>query len=418
MAKRKTPKKDRKAGWSIDQLPSGRFRLRVWDANLRKYKTSSHDTREKAEAEADTTKAKFKLALDSAATATLEVVWDSYATEAYGITGEEADRITQAERVREAADALGNKLRANWRTIYAMGRVVEMMRQAGAVDFKASGFRKRIVTMFNTLDLPRTRAGDGRVAVSTKLRMKGQVRALVNHAVQAGWLTSSPLAGMKVTGDRQQSDTTREVFSLSEVRALVALHRIADPVWVHAMLMLYAGLRDSEAQAMTWMDYDADRRLLWVRRAKGGKARTIPVQPELAEILAEVSDAMGPTADHPCIPSTPIARPMAGRSLARYENFTRMLKDAGITRVRGIDPITNMKRALCRHSCRHTFAAVMLACGEDGDSLRTAMGHKEEQLTVLYASQTATFRAEVEAENWRRGRLQFRTSNAKSEAAT
>jgi len=412
----KTPKANRKDGWTIDQRPSGSFRLRVWDDNLRKYKSTTHKTKAEAEAQAKTTQARFTLSLDSAENVTLERVWNSYATEAYGITAEQADAVSKAYRVQEAADALGSKLRVNWRTVYAMGRVIEMMRKAGATDFKAQNFRTRVIAMFNTMDLARTRAADGRVSVSTKLRIKGQVKALVNHAVGAGWLASSPLAKIKVTGDRQQSDTTREVFTLIEVRKLAALHLIDDPVWMHCMLMLYAGLRDAEAQAMTWNDYEAHRRLLWVRKGKGGKARTIPVQPELAVILAEVSDAIGPTAKHPCIPSTPIARPTPGRSLARYANYTDLLATAGITRQRGIDPITGMQRSLCRHSCRHTHAAIMLACGEDGSSLRTAMGHGDEKLTVLYASQTATFRAEIEDEGWKSGLLRFSSTATRAVA--
>lgn len=416
MPKLKTPKADRKDGWTIDQRPSGNFRLRVWDDTLRKYKATTHKTKDEAEAQAKTTQARFTLSLDNAENVTLERVWESYASEAYGITAEEADTIAKADRVQEAAVVLGSKLRANWRTVYAMGRVVEMMRKAGATDFKAKIFRTRVIAMFNSMDLSRTRAADGRVAVSTKERMKGQVKALVNHAVGAGWMASTPLAKVKVTGDGQQSDTTREVFTLIEVRKLVALHRVSDPVWVHCMLMLYAGLRDAEAQAMTWLDYEADRRLLWVRKGKGGKSRSIPVQPELAQILSEVSDAIGPTANHPCIPSTPIARPTPGKSLARYANYTSLLIDSGIRRIRGIDPITGMERTLCRHSCRHTHASIMLACGEDGSSLRTSMGHGDEGLTVLYGSQTATFRAEVEAENWKRGLLQFRSTATKAVA--
>ena len=206
MAKRTTPKADRKDGWTVDQRSSGRFRLRVWDANLRKYKTSTHATANEAEDHGKKTMARFTLSQDSAERVTLGRVWNAYATEAYGISGDEADTITKADRVRDAAAALGNRLRVNWRTVYAMGRVVEMMRHAGAEDFKAKLFRSRVSAMFNTMAMDRTRAKDGRVAVSTKERMKGQVKALVNHAVKAGWLTTSPLASIKVTGGGPPSD--------------------------------------------------------------------------------------------------------------------------------------------------------------------------------------------------------------------
>lgn len=403
---RRTPRADRKDGWTIDELPSGRFRLRAWDQVLRKYKSSTHASREAAEGAGKVTVARFTLGQDSAEQVTLERVWKAYAGECYGIEASEADDLAAKDRVELAARALGSRMRANWRTVYAMARVVQMMRMAGAVDFKDKAFRSRILAMFNGMALARTKSQDDQVAVSTKERIKGQVRALVNFAVKAGWLNTSPIDSLKVTNARQQSDTTREVFTLTELRSLLQLDRVADPIWIHAALMLYAGLRDSEARALTWLDYEPQRRLLWVRKAKGGKSRTIPVQPELGEILARVSDAIGPTAQVPAIPSLPIARPTPGRSLARYANWTALLTDAGVQVSRGIDPITNMRRTLCRHSCRHTFAAVMLACGEDGDSLRIAMGHSgDSDLTALYASQSATFRAEVERERWERGHM-------------
>ena len=409
----KTPRRDRhKDGVTVEKLPSGNWRARVWDSVQRRYRDAVKPTKDEAERAGLDMAARFRLGQDSAERVTLERVWDSFSRERYGIAGEEADAIGSARRAREEAAKHGARLRVSWSTVHSMARVVALMRAAGAEDFKANSFRARIVGLFNGLELSRSKARDGRVAVSTKERMRSQVRALVNHAINAGWLITSPIAGMRVTGSRQQADTTREVFSLSEVRALVGLHRPSDPVWVHAMLMLYAGLRDSEARAVSWLDYEPERRLLWVRKAKGGKARAVPVQPELADLLSEVSGLIGPTAVIPCIPSTPIARPTPGRSIPRYENWTKTLDDAGVPRTRGIDPLTNMDRTLCRHSCRHTYAAAMLSAGEDGDSLRISMGHGSADLTALYASQASTFRAEVEVEEWRRGVLKFRRSIA------
>jgi integrase len=408
MPRTKRTRDTRKDSLTLRKLPSGRWQCGVWDQALKRYRYTTHDTRPAAEAAGALILARFKLGQDNAAQAHLDAIWNSFATEAYGITASEAEAIAEAEGSEEAAAALGHRLRANWRTVVAMVRVVGLMRKAGATDFKATGFRAKVAGMFNRMRLPGTKAQDGRVAVSTKERMRGQVMALVNHALATGKLERSPLAKLTVTGDRQQADTTREVFTLDEVRRIVALHKVADPVWVHAALMLYAGLRDAEARAVTWADYEPNRRLLWIRKGKGGKLRSVPVQAELAAILATVSDAIGPTATTPVMPSTPIARPTPGRSLARYANFIALLKLADVEPRRGIDPITGMERSLCRHSCRHTFAAAMLAAGEDGDLLRIGMGHGDASLTALYASQTASYRAEIEREGWGRGALRFK----------
>jgi integrase len=52
-------------------------------------------------------------------------------------------------------------------------------------------------------------------------------------------------------------------------------------------LMSYAGLRRSELLGLEWDDVDLSRRLLRVRRAKGGRQRTIPIHPALAPLFAE-----------------------------------------------------------------------------------------------------------------------------------
>jgi len=46
-------------------------------------------------------------------------------------------------------------------------------------------------------------------------------------------------------------------------------------------LMAYARLRRSELLGLDWDDVDLSRRLLRIRKAKGGRQRTIPITPRL-----------------------------------------------------------------------------------------------------------------------------------------
>ena len=52
-------------------------------------------------------------------------------------------------------------------------------------------------------------------------------------------------------------------------------------------VMAYGGLRRSELLGLDWDDVDLSRRLLRVRKAKGGRQRTIPIHPALAPLFAE-----------------------------------------------------------------------------------------------------------------------------------
>jgi len=173
------------------------------------------------------------------------------------------------------------------------------------------------------------------------------------------------------------------------------------------MLMLYAGLRDAEAEEIRWSDYDKRARVLHVRKGKGNKARVVPVMSELGVILGNIAKAIGPSAKMACLPSIAIARPTPGRSIRRYELFTDLLSDAGVQHERDVCEISRLPRRITKHSLRHTYCAALLATGESGGSLRLNMGHGSENLTTHYGKQTAAFKAIVTDENWPRIDLRF-----------
>lgn len=387
-----TLRDDHYDGITLRRLPSGRWQVRVRDPRQKAYLARTYDTEQEATAFGEKKKAEFTLGRDNALACTLDTVWKAY----------------KEERLDDG--------KAAKRTTAAMQRVVDGLTAAGAVDFKAEGFRGAVSHYFRTLELSRSKAADGRVAVSTRRRILSQIRALLNFARTAGWMVADPLAGFSPVGAREQDDTTRETFTVDEARRLVSLHRPDHAVWAHTMLMLYAGLRDAEAQAITWDDYDQDAGLLWVRKGKGNKVRAVPVQPELAAILAEVSRSTGPKAKVACMPSAPIVRQAKGHRIT-YPKYRNLLKEAGVKHERGTDQITGMPRRLNRHSCRHTFCAAMLATGQPGDALRIVMGHGEADLTALYGAQVATYDKRVRAEGWERGRLHFMAPPTTSSAA-
>ncbi len=52
-------------------------------------------------------------------------------------------------------------------------------------------------------------------------------------------------------------------------------------------LFAFAGLRRSELLGLDWDDVDLERRLLRVRKAKGGRQRTIPIHPALEPLFSD-----------------------------------------------------------------------------------------------------------------------------------
>ena len=52
-------------------------------------------------------------------------------------------------------------------------------------------------------------------------------------------------------------------------------------------LFASAGLRRSELLGLDWHDVDLERRLLKVRKAKGGRQRTLPIHPALEPLFVD-----------------------------------------------------------------------------------------------------------------------------------
>ena len=63
---------------------------------------------------------------------------------------------------------------------------------------------------------------------------------------------------------------------------------------VAALIMWRAGLRVGETVALEWRDIDLTAGTLLVRRGKGGRGRTVPLHPYLANLFANWPSSYGP----------------------------------------------------------------------------------------------------------------------------
>ena len=52
-------------------------------------------------------------------------------------------------------------------------------------------------------------------------------------------------------------------------------------------LFAFAGLRRSELLGLDWDDVDLERRLIRVRKAKGGRQRIVPIHPALEPLFSD-----------------------------------------------------------------------------------------------------------------------------------
>ena len=143
---------------------------------------------------------------------------------------------------------------------------------------------------------------------------------------------------------------------------------------------LYAGLRKGELYGLRWIDIAFDAKRIDVRRSyalapKSGKARFLPLNPELARILREWKKVCPETDEGLVFPVLDGA------------GFYRM----GIrSNMRGIAVL--MKAAKCHvpskpwHSLRHTFASHFIMAGGNILTLQKLLGHASLSTTSIYMS--------------------------------
>jgi site-specific recombinase XerD len=142
------------------------------------------------------------------------------------------------------------------------------------------------------------------------------------------------------------------------------------------LLMLYAGLRLGEVVALRWRHIDLARGLLLVERGKGGKSRSVPIHPELAQELSFVRE--------PC-PDDLVVGVMHH---AVGHLFDRWLP------ARGVEGIS-------AHRLRHTFATWLLNATGDLRLVQLSLGHSNIETTTRYTLVNAErLRAGVDALNF------------------
>jgi site-specific recombinase XerD len=141
-------------------------------------------------------------------------------------------------------------------------------------------------------------------------------------------------------------------------------------------LFAYAGLRRSELLGLDWQDVDLERRLVKVRRAKGGRQRIVPIHPALVPLFV---DYLRVRADDP---EPALFVGVQGKRLSQTimtQTFLRYARAAGVTDRKRVTP----------HTLRHVFASELLRAGANLRQIQELLGHKHLDSTQRYTRVTA-----------------------------
>jgi site-specific recombinase XerD len=141
-------------------------------------------------------------------------------------------------------------------------------------------------------------------------------------------------------------------------------------------LFAYAGLRRSELLGLDWQDVDLERRLLKLRRAKGGRERIMPIHPALEPLFVDYLRVRAADRE----PALFVG--VQGRRLSQTimtQTFLRYARAAGVTERKRVTP----------HTLRHVFASELLHAGANLRQTQELLGHKHLDSTQRYTHVTA-----------------------------
>lgn len=141
------------------------------------------------------------------------------------------------------------------------------------------------------------------------------------------------------------------------------------------LALLYGtGIRASECAGLTCGQVDFVRLTVAVR-GKGGHERSVPLNPQLADVLRLYAQARGAA-----LPGAPFFRSRFGRPLSRGAVYER---------VRTWGQRSKVGIPLSPHRMRHTFATHLVRAGVGLVTIRDLLGHRLITSTQIYLHVTA-----------------------------
>jgi site-specific recombinase XerD len=218
-----------------------------------------------------------------------------------------------------------------------------------------------------------------RPAVSSQARTTAALKCFFRFLVEEERIVRDPALPLRTPKKRE---TLPDTLSLGELEQLLA-QPAREELWERHFpgkperdrlllaLMAYAGLRRGELVGLDWDDVDLSRRLLRVRKAKGGRQRTVPIHSALALLFAEYYATRVPLTDQAVfvgVQGNRLHYTQLGQTFRHYVNA------AGI----------NERKRVTPHTLRHVFASELLRAGANLRQIQELLGHKHLDSTQRY----------------------------------
>ena len=220
--------------------------------------------------------------------------------------------------------------------------------------------------------LPKRRSdGEKRPAVSSQAQTTAALKCFFRFLVEEERLLRDPALPLRTP---KKPEVLPDVLTMGELERLLTAtgrpelwerHFHAKPERDRLLLalMAYAGLRRSELLGVDWDDLDLSRRLLKVRKAKGGRQRTIPNHPALAALIVHYYALRVPLVERALFVGVQGKR-LNDTQLDQL--FSHYVEARGVGERKRVTP----------HTLRHVFASELLHAGANLRQIQELLGHK------------------------------------------
>ncbi len=347
-----------------------RFMGRAWDEAAQRYKSKCFGSAEEAEAWAKQKAAKFILGQDTARPSTVADL---------------GARYLEYLRGRDRAE----------RHLQQIEQAFREMQGAGVVDLCADDVCAKAERWLK--DMTNHRTGE-RASPQQKNRFLGYARALSRWARRRQLI---PFDRLDAVDPFPEPKPMKEVYTVEELRRLLAPKREGEEMFTYIALMVYLGCRPSEAKNLTWLNVDwATSTVNFPEDLGGNKLKrgyAVPLPPELAEILKPFAKVS---------PDPIIAERYANGPSHHglHKAVLRYLADCGV------EP-----RGRPRHAFRNTCASLLTAIRVPWAEIRSLLNHDDMRISADYSKCAVQFRQAVRL--WPKdGTFWLRRTVPKSEA--
>jgi integrase len=214
------------------------------------------------------------------------------------------------------------------------------------------------------------------------------LRRVCSLHVENRLLDTNPAKGAKklvtTVARRYKTQVERiDSWTFDESRTLLDVASVKETAIYPAVLAaLHTGMRRGELLALKWEDINFDRSRITIRRArvrgkvtlpKSGKAREVPISPELSDVLTQLAESRQRRegfAEPEWVFLSPKGKPLMERNFNR--SFSRLTTTAA---KKGVRPLN-------LHCCRHTFATLALESGRNIKWVAEVLGHSDATITL------------------------------------